>query len=131
MLDESLRWLWGAAYTVHCLEVIENPLRSIVWATSNLLVAYAYFGIPHEIRLWSKAINLDMSGLVARLFRAFIVYCGVSHLAMVLVMPTTRWEIILFFFMPLAVVSLATYIVLRVSRQRILVNLTRARELLS
>ena len=131
MFDEALRWLWGYAYTAHCLDVIENPLRAAAWILSNLVVAFSYFGIPREIRLWSRAFNLDMTGLVARLFRAFIIYCGVSHLAMILVMPTTRWEMILFFFLPLAMVSLATYVVLRFNRKRILTNIGLARKLLS
>ena len=130
MFDDLLRWLWQEAYTAHCLDVAADPLRAGVWVASNLVVGLSYFGIPNEIRHWSHAFNLDTGAMVARLFRAFIVYCGVSHIAMVLIMPTTRWEMILFFFLPLAGVSLATYVILRMMRQRILAAIGQMRELL-
>lgn len=127
--DGVARWLWGPAYTAHCLEVAIDPLRAMVWVAVNLSVAFAYFGIPREIRHWSRALNVGMSNIVARLFRAFIIYCGVSHMAMILIMPTAPWPIILPFFVPLSLVSILTYVVVRLGRRRIVGSLENIRKL--
>lgn len=130
-IDSLLRWLWQDSYTAHCLDVLMDPLRAVIWTACNLTVALAYFGIPYEIGLWAEKLRLDMGNWLARLFRAFIVYCGVSHVAMIAIMPTTRWAIILLFFLPLAIVSGGVFVILRRNREKILGSIEIVRKLLT
>ncbi len=131
MIDDILRSLWGPAYTAHCLEVADEPVRAVIWIITNLAVAFAYFGIPREIGIWARAMSLSLSGVVARMFQAFIVMCGISHIAMIAVMPTANWLLIVFIFAPLACVSVGVYVALRKYRKHITGLLQIARKLLS
>lgn len=88
-------------------------LRMAIWCAANLTTFAAYFMIPFEIRQWGDALQLASSTLVGRLFMWFIVLCGLSHLAMVIVMPTGPWWATLGIYTPMALVSAATVIVLR------------------
>lgn len=129
IMDGIARGLWGAAYTAHCIEVAIDPLRAAIWVIANLSVAAAYLGIPIEIQHWGIALKVGMGNTVARLFRAFIIYCGVSHIAMILIMPTAPWIILLPFFVPLSAVSILTYVVIRLARKRIVSSLENIRKL--
>jgi hypothetical protein len=44
------------------------------------------FRDPHEIGIWARSMSLSLSSAVALMFRAFILMCGVSHIAMPFVM---------------------------------------------
>lgn len=129
--DLTMRWLWGEAYTAHCIEVASDPWRAFVWFACNISVAFSYFAIPHEIRLWVRALRLDLGSYVGTLFQAFIFYCGVSHLAMVLVMPTAPWAFIIAFFVPLAAFSVGTAAAIRYGRPRIIAALEAIRRLVT
>lgn len=91
-------------------------LRMALWCIANLMTFVAYFLIPWEIHSWGDALSFASTTLIGRLFIWFIVLCGLSHLVMVIVMPTGPWWATLFVYVPMALVSAATVIVLRTHR---------------
>ena len=115
-----LDFLWNN----HDWYKIENNahfIRALVWCTANLVTAYAYFAIPWELYNWlGDAVRITATRIIALGFIAFITLCGMSHVAMVLVMPTGPWWATLLVYVPMAVVSLATAIFLKVNRKRII-----------
>jgi|SRR5690349_1626792 hypothetical protein len=105
---------------------IETPLdylRAGLWCLSNLATALAYFFIPNELRYWRRVLPFSTSSLLGSLFIAFIAFCGLSHLAMLAIMQTAPWWAILLVYLPMAVVSVATVIVMRKERALILLVL--------
>jgi hypothetical protein len=105
---------------------IETPLdylRAGLWCLSNLATALAYFFIPNELRYWRRVLPFATSSLLGSLFIAFIAFCGLSHLAMLAIMQTAPWWAILLVYLPMAVVSVATVIVMRKERALILLVL--------
>jgi hypothetical protein len=102
---------------------IDTPLdylRAGLWCVSNLATALAYFFIPNELRHWRKVLPFATSALLGTLFIAFIFFCGLSHLSMLLIMQTAPWWAILLVYLPMAIVSVATVIVMRKERALIL-----------
>lgn len=102
---------------------IDTPLdylRAGLWCVSNLATALAYFFIPNELRHWRKVLPFASSALLGALFIAFIFFCGLSHLSMLLIMQTAPWWAILLVYLPMAIVSVATVIVMRKERALIL-----------
>ena len=102
---------------------IDTPLdylRAGIWCVSNLATGLAYFFIPNELRYWRRALPFASSTLLGTLFIAFIAFCGLSHLSMLLIMQTAPWWAILLIYLPMAIVSVATVIVMRKDRQLIL-----------
>lgn len=95
-------------------------MRAIAWCASNFLVFLAYFLIPNEIQHWRKAIPFRWTSLISYLFVSFIALCGLSHLVMIIIMPTGPWWAIWLIFVPLAFVSLATVLVIRMMRKLII-----------
>lgn len=92
-------------------------VRAALWCLTNLTTATAYFLIPGEIKQWRKALPFGATTLIINLFIAFIAFCGVSHLAMIVIMPTGPWWATLLIYLPMAVVSVATVAVIRLQRQ--------------
>jgi hypothetical protein len=116
---EAAHWLINN----HSWYRIETPLdcvRAALWCLSNLATACAYFLIPVELRAWSAVLPFSTSWLLASLFIGFIVFCGLSHLAMLAIMQTGPWWATLAIYLPMAVVSLATAFVMRRERHLIL-----------
>ena len=102
---------------------IDTPLdylRAGLWCVSNLATALAYFFIPNELRYWRRVLPFAASSLLGGLFIAFIAFCGLSHLAMLFIMQTAPWWAILLIYLPMAIVSVATIIVMRKERALIL-----------
>jgi hypothetical protein len=102
---------------------IDTPLdylRAGIWCASNLATAMAYFFIPNELRYWRDVLPFASSTLLGTLFIAFIAFCGLSHLSMLLIMQTAPWWAILLIYLPMAIVSVATVVVMRKDRQLIL-----------
>jgi len=102
---------------------IDTPLdylRAGLWCVSNLATALAYFFIPNEIRYWRRVLPFTTSTLLGNLFIAFIAFCGLSHLSMLAIMQTAPWWAILLVYLPMAIVSVATVIVMRKERALIL-----------
>lgn len=102
---------------------IETPLdylRAGLWCISNLATALAYFFIPNELRYWRRVLPFAASSLLGAMFIAFIAFCGLSHLSMLLIMQTAPWWATLLIYLPMAIVSVATVIVMRKERALIL-----------
>jgi len=102
---------------------IDTPLdylRAGLWCVSNLATALAYFFIPNELRYWRRVLPFATSSLLGSLFIAFIAFCGLSHLSMLAIMQTAPWWAILLIYLPMAIVSVATVIVMRRERELIL-----------
>lgn len=102
---------------------IDTPLdylRAGLWCVSNLATALAYFFIPNELRYWRRVLPFAASTLLGTLFIAFIAFCGLSHLSMLAIMQTGPWWAILLIYLPMAIVSVATVIVMRKDRALIL-----------
>lgn len=93
-----------------------NVLRATLWCLSNFITAVAYFFIPNEIRHWQTALSFSSSSLIGRLFMGFIAFCGLSHLSMLVIMQTAPWWVTLLIYLPMAIVSAATVVVLRRER---------------
>ena len=117
--QDALHWLMND----HSWYRIDTPLdylRASLWCLSNLATASAYFLIPVELRHWSRVLPFSTSWLLAALFIGFILFCGVSHLAMLAIMQTAPWWAVLVVYLPMAAVSVATAIVMRRERTLIL-----------
>jgi PAS domain-containing protein len=70
----------SAAYMAHGYCLLWKPWLVALHAGSDFLIFAAYFAIPVAIWIFvSKRPNVEMKGL-ARLFAAFILWCGLTHL---------------------------------------------------
>jgi PAS domain S-box-containing protein len=79
-----------AAYMAHGYCLLWKPWLVALHAGSDLLIFSAYFAIPVAIWIFvSKRPNIEMRGL-ARLFAAFILWCGLTHIISVI---TLWWPI--------------------------------------
>lgn len=94
-------------------------VRAILWCLANFLTAIAYFFIPNEIRAWRRVLPRGASATIGTLFIGFIAFCGLSHFAMLFIMQTGPWWATLFIYVPMALVSVATVVVLRMNRKMI------------
>lgn len=94
-------------------------VRAIAWVTCNLITAVSYLLIPYEISKWKSVLPFITSLKIAWLFIAFIILCGLSHIIMLVIMPTAPWWT-LSIFVPMAFVSLATTLFLRLYRDYII-----------
>jgi hypothetical protein len=119
---ESSHGLAQFVLNAHDWYRIETPadyVRATLWCLSNAATAIAYFLIPNEIRHWRRVLPFAATALIARLFIAFIFFCGLSHLAMLFIMQTGPWWAILVIYVPMAIVSIATVVVIRLERHLI------------
>lgn len=101
---------------------IDTPLdyvRASLWCLSNLATAMSYFLIPVEIRHWRRVLPFAASTLIGSLFIGFIAACGASHFAMLFIMQTAPWWAVLLIYVPMAIVSVATVVVIRNERELI------------
>ena len=70
----------NAAYMAHGYCLLWKPWLVALHAGSDFLIFAAYFAIPVAIWIFvSKRPNVEMRGL-ARLFAAFILWCGLTHI---------------------------------------------------
>lgn len=83
---------------------------------TNFVTAVSYFSIPFEIRYWRQAAASPAFGPIAMMFKAFIFLCGLSHAAMIAIMPIGPWWAIYSIYAPMALVSVATALALRSER---------------
>jgi hypothetical protein len=98
-------------------------IRAGIWCFSNLAIAGAYFMLPVEIRKWLLALPFRSTTLIGTLFIAFILFCGISHLSMVVIMQTAPWWATILIYLPTGVISLVTVAVVRRERQLIVAAL--------
>jgi hypothetical protein len=102
------------------IETADDYLRAILWCLANLVTSVSYFLIPNEIKYWRKSLPFDATALISNLFIGFIAFCGLSHLAMIIIMPTGPWWAVVLIYVPMATVSAATVVVVRMNRKLIL-----------
>jgi len=100
-------------------ETTADYLRAALWCLANFVTAASYFLIPNEIKYWRQALPFGATALISNLFIAFIALCGLSHAVMLLIMQTGPWWATLLVYVPMAMVSAATVVVIRLNRQLI------------
>jgi hypothetical protein len=118
-MSEIAHMMWNA----HSWYRIDTPLdvlRALIWCGANLATAIAYFLIPQELGHWRKVMPFAASARIGQLFIGFIFFCGLSHLAMLVIMQTGPWWATLLVYLPMAIVSVATVVVIRRDRKLIL-----------
>lgn len=102
----------SASYMAHGYCLLWKPWLVALHAGSDLLIFAAYFAIPVAIWIFvSQRPNIEMRGL-ARLFAAFILWCGFTHVINVV---TLWWPIYEFQGLVKAItagISLATAVVI-------------------
>ncbi len=101
----------------------EDYVRAGLWCLSNLGIGISYLMLPVEIRLWHTKLPFRSTALIGSLFVAFIALCGISHLAMVLIMPTGPWWAIVLIYLPTMLASVGTALVVRRERRLIVAAL--------
>lgn len=105
------------------LDTTADYIRAGLWCLSNLTIGLSYLALPVEIWHWRLALPFRSTAVIGSLFIAFIALCGISHLSMVVIMPTGPWWATLLIYLPTGAVSLATAIVLRHERRLIIAAL--------
>lgn len=130
MIDDALRYLWGADYSGNCIEIFTDPVRALVYIACNLIVTVCYVVISFEIIVWIRALNVRMSRWLGGLLAMLFLLCGVTHMSMLVKMPTTTWFFIGAAWIPLTVVSGLLAFSIRYNRHRLVATLTAARQLL-
>jgi hypothetical protein len=100
-----------------------DAIRAGMWITTNLVTALCYYAIPYEIYHWSRAIPLKSVWLVGVGFIGFIVACGTHHVVDVVIMPTAPWWAIWSVNAPMMLFSLATWLMIRYQRVKIILAL--------
>lgn len=119
IMDDPLSYLMNA-HEWYTLDTSEDHLRAWLWCLSNFMTFVSYFMIPVELAHWRVSIpSSNTVRVLSRLFIAFIVLCGLSHLTMLVVMPTAPWWVTIVVYTPMAVVSFWTVLVLREHRRYI------------
>lgn len=114
-----LDFLWNS-HEWYKINNYNDFVRAISWCAVNLITAYCYFVIPYEISKWSHAVKSMATSWIGMCFIGFIVFCGLHHIVDVIIMPTAPWWAILTVNVPLALVSLGTYIYIWYNRDLIL-----------
>ncbi len=98
------------------------PIELLMWSAflvANLLTGAAYFLIPLELRIWSRAVPHDESLRALVLgFAAVILSCGVHHLVMPFTHPHPVWLNVLVD-VPMMLISLSMHFVLYRNRAEI------------
>lgn len=107
----------------YTFETTADYVRAGLWCLSNLTIGFSYLLLPVEIRRWRLALPFKSAALFGTLFIAFIGFCGISHLTMIIIMPTAPWWATLLIYVPTGLVSLATAIVVRRERRVIVAAL--------
>ena len=113
-------WFLMNSHDWYVLRTTMDHVRAWTWCLANFITFVSYFMIPLELRHWRRAIPASRAvEVVSRLFIAFIFLCGLSHLAMIVIMPTAPTWVIVSVYIPMAYVSLWTVVVLRNHRRSI------------
>lgn len=115
VLSDPLHYLMNA-HEWYRLASYWDHARAWSWTLANFATFLSYIAIPAEIAQWKKAAPFHFFSVFSWLFIAFIFLCGMSHLVMVIVMPTGPWWAILWVYGPMSIVSLLTVGVLRRNR---------------
>lgn len=102
------------------LDTEADFVRAGLWCLSNLAIGASYLALPVEIWHWRLALPFRSTALIGVLFISFIALCGISHLSMIIIMPTAPWWATLIIYVPTAIASVATAVVVR--RERLLIT---------
>lgn len=94
-------------------------VRAGLWCLCNVAIGGSYLTLPVEIWHWRVALPFHSTALIGILFISFIALCGISHLTMIIIMPTAPWWATLIIYVPTALASIATAYVVR--RERLLI----------
>lgn len=100
-------------------ETTDDFLRAGFWCLANIGIGVSYLMLPVEIRRWRLALPFKSTVLIGSLFIGFIALCGISHLTMVVIMPTAPWWATILIYLPTMAVSAATVAVVRRERRLI------------
>ncbi len=114
-----LDFLWNN-HSWYKIENLNDFIRALLWCAANAITAFSYLAIPWEIWLWRKVLPFFSTNIVGIGFVSFIVACGLHHLVDIVIMPTAPWWAILWVNIPMAIVSAATWIYIRVNRGMII-----------
>ena len=114
---------WMNDHSWYRIVTAADYVRAALWCLSNLVIAVSYFLLPVEIRHWRLALPFRSTALIGSLFIAFITFCGLSHLVMVIIMQTAPWWATLLVYLPTGLLSLATAAVVRRERRLIVAAL--------
>lgn len=104
-------------------ETTDDYLRAGSWCLANIGIGLSYLMLPVEIRRWHLALPFKSATLIGTLFICFIAFCGISHITMVIIMPTAPWWATILIYLPTMLVSVATVIVVRRERRLIVAAL--------
>ncbi|GAA0548906.1 hypothetical protein FHS83_001051 [Rhizomicrobium palustre] len=110
-------------HTWYRLITTADYVRAGLWCLSNLVIGISYLMLPVEIWHWRTALPFRSTAVIGALFVAFIAFCGISHLSMVVIMQTAPWWAVLLIYVPTAAVSLGTALLVRRERGLILAAL--------
>ena len=80
-MDNLQSYLFGAEFIPHAVCLLWRPDLLFLHGGSDLMIAVAYFTIPAVILKAVRARPDLMNKQVAALFAAFILACGLSHVA--------------------------------------------------
>jgi len=114
---------WMNDHSWYRIVTTADTVRAALWCLSNLVIAVSYFLLPVEIRRWRLALPFRSTALIGSLFIAFIAFCGLSHLVMLILMQTAPWWAILLVYLPTGLLSLAAAAVVRRERHLIVADL--------
>ena len=103
----------------YTLDSTADYVRAGLWCLCNLTIGASYLMLPVEIWRWRLALPFRSTALIGILFVCFIAFCGISHLTMIIIMPTAPWWAVLIIYVPTALASVATAYVVR--RERVLI----------
>jgi hypothetical protein len=101
------------------IETAPEYIRAAIWCAANLATAISCFLIPNELGRWRKTLPFTESALIGRLFTGVVFLCGLSNLAILVIVPVGPWWATLLIYLPMAFLSVATLVVLRRDRAMI------------
>lgn len=110
-------------HTWYRFETTGDLIRAGFWCLANVGIGVSYLMLPVEIRQWRLALPFKSTALIGSLFVSFIALCGISHLTMVIIMPTAPWWATILIYLPTMLVSVATAVVVRRGRKLIVAAL--------
>ena len=101
------------------LTIEKMPIKSFVWFLTNFLSAIAYISIPLYLNEWKRMLNTPLADSLINMFASFILFCGLSHISMPLIMATAPWWFIILVMVPMTFVAVSTAVLLHQYKSRL------------